>query len=94
MFSQVFRRTMRRVATGEILYSGNRESLRMTFFSRESILWWVLTTYRVHRREYQQLLQDPAWAALTKLEFRNRAECNRFLQSLGDPPTTLSALRS
>ena len=90
VFAQVCRRTMRRVATGETLYSGNQESLRMTFFSRESILWWVLTTYHARRREYQQLLQDPGWAALTKLEFRNPAECNRFLQSLGDPPITPS----
>ena len=84
VFAQVTRRTLRRVVTRETLYSGNRESLRMSFFSRESILWWMITTHRARRREYQQLFQDPRWAALTKLEFCKRAECDRFLRSLGE----------
>ena len=46
-------RTTRRVLTGEELYSANRESLRMALFSRESILWWVLTTFHWRRKQYR-----------------------------------------
>ena len=41
-------RTLRRAVTREELFAGNRESLRMAFLNRESILWWVVTTF--HRR--------------------------------------------
>ena len=48
-------RTIRRVLTQEELFSGNRESLRMAFLSRESILWWVITTFHRRRKRYRQL---------------------------------------
>jgi ribose 1,5-bisphosphokinase PhnN len=35
---RVLTRTVRRVLTREELFSGNRESLRMAFFSRESVI--------------------------------------------------------
>jgi adenylate kinase family enzyme len=47
-------RTVRRVLTQEALFSGNRESLRMAVFSRESILWWVLTTFHRRRKQYRE----------------------------------------
>src|SRR5437660_8617310 len=37
-------RTLRRTLTKEQLYAGNRESLRMALFSRDSILWWVVAS--------------------------------------------------
>ena len=58
------RRTIRRVLTQEELYSGNRESLRMAFLSRESILWWVITTFHRRRKRYRQLFDMrhlPSW---------------------------------
>ena len=51
-------RTLRRSISREILFSGNRESLRMTFLSRDSILLWILKTYRRRRREYSKMLQE------------------------------------
>ncbi|MCK4314185.1 MAG: adenylate kinase [Anaerolineae bacterium] len=54
---QLVRRTLRRSLTREELWGGNRESLRMALFSRESILLWALQTYRRRRREYPILLR-------------------------------------
>ena len=39
-------RTVKRAATQEELFSGNRESFRKSFFSRESIILWVIYSYR------------------------------------------------
>jgi adenylate kinase family enzyme len=50
------RRTLRRVTRREELWGGNRERLSMHLFSRDSLLWWILTTYRMRRREYPVLL--------------------------------------
>ena len=38
-------RTVRRVLTQEDLFSANRESLRLAFFSRDSILWGFLPPF-------------------------------------------------
>lgn len=50
------RRTSRRVARREELWAGNRERLGTHLFSRNSLLWWILTTYRRRRAEYPPLL--------------------------------------
>jgi adenylate kinase family enzyme len=75
-------RTMRRVLTRETLYSGNRESLRMAFFSRESILWFVLTTFHRRRMHYRRLFDTRTFPQLVTLEFRNPTEAQNFLARL------------
>jgi adenylate kinase family enzyme len=75
-------RTVRRVMTQEELFSGNRESLRMALFSRESILWWVLTTFHRRRKQYRVLFDRRTSAQLAYLEFRNPTEAQNFLTGL------------
>jgi adenylate kinase family enzyme len=75
-------RTVRRSLTQEELFAGNRESLRQAFFSRESILWWVITTFHQRRQQYQVLFNDPTWAPLTRVELRSSAEAERFFGTL------------
>ena len=50
------RRTARRLARRQELWGGNRERLGTHLFSRDSLLWWILTTYRRRRAEYPALL--------------------------------------
>ena len=75
-------RTFRRVLTQEELYSGNRESLRMAFFSRESILWWVITTFHRRRRQYRRLFDTATTPRLAYVEFRSPAEARNFLRGI------------
>jgi adenylate kinase family enzyme len=49
---RILRRCLARASTGEIICNGNRESLRETFLSRKSLLWWAITTDRRRRRTY------------------------------------------
>ncbi len=50
---RLLRRTIRRVATREELWgTGNRESLRTAFFSRDSILLWAFRTHRRNRKRF------------------------------------------
>ena len=81
VFWRVLSRTLRRAILREELWNGNRESLRM-MFSRESILVWVLTTYRRRRREYPELLARPEYSHLTVLRFRTPGETERWLGGL------------
>jgi adenylate kinase family enzyme len=75
-------RTFRRVLTRQELFSGNRESLRMALFSRESILWWVITTFHRRRKYYRQLFDTRTFPQLIYVEFRNPTEAQNFLARL------------
>lgn len=79
MLSRALRRTMRRLWTKEILFSGNRESWQTQFYKRDSILFWVITTYGRRRREVPEILKEPAYAHLTVFDFRQPAEAEEFL---------------
>jgi len=82
VFLRALRRTARRTVMREELWAGNRESLIRSFFTRDSILWWVIRTYRRRRREYPRLLQSGEFAHLEVLEFRKPAHAEEFLARL------------
>jgi adenylate kinase family enzyme len=75
-------RSLRRIASREPLFHDNRETLRRTFASRESILWWILTTFHRRRREFAQLRSSHQFGHLTWLHARTPAQARRMLASL------------
>ena len=83
IIGRVVRRTVRRLLRREVLWAGNRESLRKTF-SRDSILVWSLTTYRRRRREYPALLA--ARPDLAAVRLRSPRAARRWLGSVGELP--------
>jgi predicted acetyltransferase/adenylate kinase family enzyme len=89
---RAFARTVRRVLTQEELFSGNRESLRMALFSRESILWWVLTTFHRRRKQYRQLFDTRTSRHLVYVELRNPSEAQHFLAGLETAVQTSSGV--
>jgi adenylate kinase family enzyme len=86
-------RTVRRVLTQEELFSGNHESLRMALFSRESIVWWVLTTFHRRRKQYRMLFDKRTSPQLVYLELRNPSEAQHFLAGLETTVQTTSAVK-
>jgi adenylate kinase family enzyme len=80
---RVTARTVRRAARREVLWGTNHESVRAAF-SRGSIVWYAVTTYRARRREYATLL--PAHPELSTIRLRSRNEVRRFLDSVGPQP--------
>jgi adenylate kinase family enzyme len=76
-------RTRRRLRTGEELWpgTGNRERLSMHLLSRDSLLWWILSTYRRRRREYPGLLA--ARPQLVTVRLRSAREADAWLAALG-----------
>jgi hypothetical protein len=52
-------RTLRRTLLREELWNGNRERFREAFLSRDSLLWWALTTHRSRREKYQAVFAQP-----------------------------------
>jgi len=58
VFGRALARTLRRIALREEVCNGNRESLKKAFFSRDSILLWILTTFRRRRRVYRKIFDE------------------------------------
>jgi adenylate kinase family enzyme len=69
VFWRVLRRTLHRALTREPLWSGNRESLARAFFSRESILWWVIRNHGKRRRQFEALRASGEFGHLRWIEF-------------------------
>jgi adenylate kinase family enzyme len=83
---RVIRRTARRARTREDLWgSGNRESVRKQV-GRDSLIWWVISTHRRRRRDYEARFADPATTHLELHRFRSSAEADAWLAAL--PSTT------
>lgn len=81
-FIRLIRRTVGRVRTGETLWgTDNRETLGRTLLSKDSILWWQLTTFRPKRRAYPGLLSDPAISHVVSHRLRSASEVEAFLEA-------------
>ncbi len=85
VFTQVFRRTLRRAWTQEPLWHNNRESWRLSFFSRESILLWSMQTFAKRRKQYAALFADPNYARLIRIRLTSRRQVDSWLASLDRP---------
>ena len=79
---RVLWRTLTRGIGRQPLWAGNRESLRMAFFSKDSILWWSLTTFGKNRREHAQLRSGPQWPQLQWLVLHHPREADAALARL------------
>ena len=79
VFTQALRRTARRVVTGERLYGGNRETIRMALLDRDGIPWWVVRTYAKRRREFPALFQRPEYRHAIVIQLRSPAAAEAFL---------------
>ncbi len=90
VFSQLLGRTIRRAVLREPLWHENRESLRMSFLSRDSILLWAVKTHRRRRSQYRALLADPASSRLKVARLRSPREAERWLRRIAEPDVPLT----
>ena len=76
---RLLRRTVQRAATRtELWNTGNRESFRNAFLSRQSILLWALKTHRRNRERYASDFQGLAKDKRV-VRLQNRREVERFV---------------
>lgn len=81
-FYRALNRTTRRIVTGERIYSGNRETFGKAFMSRDSILWWVLTSYYDKRRRYSKLLGEDEPNGKEIFIFQHPSQTENFLRRI------------
>jgi adenylate kinase family enzyme len=86
VFSRVFVRTMQRCWTRQELWSGNRERFWTQFFTADdSILVWVITSWRKHRRDYPKALREQVRIGTCVIRFARPADAQRWLCTVTRP---------
>lgn len=63
---RVTRRAIRRSRSQEEIWpgTGNRETLRKSFLSRDSIIAWSITTHGKNRAKYRRVVDSPEYAGI------------------------------
>lgn len=56
-------RTISRAVVGKELFNGNRESLKQTFLTRDSMLWWGIHAWRPHHERMGRALSGGGFTA-------------------------------
>lgn len=79
---QLIIRTVSRSLGKEELWSGNREDLRKSFFSRDSILLWMIKTYHHRRKQYAELFQQPEYAHLCVVHLKTPQMTDEWLSRI------------
>jgi adenylate kinase family enzyme len=89
---QIIWRTLRRVATREKLWNGNRESLGnvLTWAPEQSIISWAWHHHAKYHDSYAAAAADPAYAHLTFIRLTSRRDINRFLVEKAGHPSQLT----
>lgn len=78
VMKRLLRRTLWRSLKQEELWNGNHEELR-SFFSQDSIVLWMLKTYRRNRRKYPVLLLQPEYAHLAVVHLQSPQMIDKWL---------------
>lgn len=82
-FSRMVRRTVRRSFTRELLWGVNRESWRLSFLSKDSLILWGLTHHGAHRRSMGASLRTARTNGTRVIVLRRTRDVRRLLASLG-----------
>jgi adenylate kinase family enzyme len=85
---QLVGRSLKRVATRQELWNGNRESLRtlLSWNPDTSLIRWSWTQHPVITRRTVEAMSDPAWQHLRFVRLRSRHEAGAYLRVLASAP--------
>lgn len=88
---RALKRTIYRAWTKEPMWAGNRESWRLSFFNRNSILLWVLMTWRKRRHSFKRLFApNGAYRDKPYIRLRTPEEAQQLLDSIAQRRRALS----
>lgn len=82
ILARIIPRTLRRSLTQEKLWNENRETLRKSVFSRDSIILFAIRSYRRKRQSYPVALAQPEYAHLAVVHLRSPRAARRWLKCL------------
>ena len=79
VFLQALARSIKRIVTRERLFGNNVESFYQTFFTKNSILYWIIYTHWNYKRTYSHLIRN---SKKQIIELCSTREKNNFMRAL------------
>ena len=79
VFSRLLRRTLKRTITKQELWNENKEGFIVNFFTKESVLFWMMREWNEQKRRYEIVFKNNDLAGTRLLRFKTPREANRFL---------------
>lgn len=81
---QAVKRALVRTVTKQELWgkTGNVESFRKSFLSKDSIILWTLKTYNKNRARYTELLNDPEYSHIKFVRITSPRKAKAFIREL------------
>jgi adenylate kinase family enzyme len=81
---QAAKRAFMRSLTRKELWpgTGNKESFRKSFMSKDSVLLWTLKTYHSNIERYETMMADPQYAHIQFIRLRSPKRSRAFLAQL------------
>jgi adenylate kinase family enzyme len=78
-YSRLVRRQLTRRMRNEVLWNGNRESLRAMLFSRDSLLWFAIKHRNKYRETYPEAFNAPHLAHVRVSRLRRQRDVDAWL---------------
>ncbi|MBC8385025.1 MAG: adenylate kinase [Candidatus Cloacimonetes bacterium] len=78
---RALKRTIRRIISKELLFSGNRERFFEQFFTRDSLYWWLIKTYKKKKDNMRFIFDLDIYSNAKKVELKKNGEAQDFLNS-------------
>lgn len=83
-FAQAFKRAITRIWSRQEIWegTGNKESFRRTFLSKDSILLWTITSYRKVTKGYESVFTDDRFSHISFVRLRSPKEVESYLEEI------------
>lgn len=81
---QALKRAIKRIVTKQEIWpnTNNKETIYKTFFTKDSIIFWTLSTYHKNKKRYESLMKDPSYSHIHFVRLKNPKEAKSFLDSI------------
>jgi adenylate kinase family enzyme len=77
-------RSIRRIVSKEKIWGKNYESFRGAFFSKDSLIKWLLATYKERRKKYYEIFNADENKRINFIILKSPRETNNWLERLSE----------
>lgn len=81
-FLRCFKRSIINILKKNPVCNGNYESFSRLFLKKESILWWLIRTFRSRNKKYESAITDPKYSHIKFIRLKSQKETDRWIESL------------
>lgn len=79
---RLLKRTVGRAITRKEIWkgTGNKESFRMSFLSKKSVILWLFTSYGRTKRNYSRIISNDLYPGIKFIRFADPAKAENFIR--------------